>query len=178
MKEKTPDVTFTPPVYDKKKLMADESLLPEGWEAVNGDDGRTYWWHVDTNETTWTRPEKIVAKPGVASGYVAKLQAEQPAARRGPDCASSNTGVASLAKRFSGMATAPAPAAAPAPKKGAAPSSGSAPTTPASSGGAPDLEKRSSALSVDAMKKYNEAKAAMRQKESSGERRGPIDLTK
>ena len=156
--------------------------LPEGWEAVTDDDGRTYWWHVDTNETTWTKPDKIVAKKGIASGYVAKLQAEQPAApsRRGPDGASSSSGVASLAQKFSGMATAPASAAASAPKQGAAAGSGSAPTTPASSSEAPpDLEKRSSALSVDAMKKYNEAKAKMREKEgSSVERRAPIDLTK
>ena len=125
--------------------------------------------------------EKIVAKKGIASGYVAKLQAEQPTAapsRRGPDGASSSSGVSSLAQKFSGLATAPASAAASAPKQAAA--SGSAPTTPASSSEAPpDLEKRSSALSVDAMKKYNEAKAKMREKEgSSVERRAPIDLTK
>ena len=158
----------------------DEADLPEGWEAVIDDDGRTYWWNVDTNETTWTKPEKIVAKKGIASGYVAKLAAEQPAAaapRRGPDCSSGGSGVASLAKRFSGMSTAPA-ATPNAPKQGAG--SGSAPTTPASSGDAPpDLEKRSSALSVDAMKKYNEAKAKMREKEGSNvERKAPIDLTK
>ena len=32
------------------------SDLPEGWEAVESDDGRVYWWNVTTDETTWERP--------------------------------------------------------------------------------------------------------------------------
>ena len=34
----------------------DSSGLPEGWEAVESEDGRVYWWHVTTDETTWERP--------------------------------------------------------------------------------------------------------------------------
>ena len=30
--------------------------LPAGWEAVEDDQGRTYYWNVDTDATTWTRP--------------------------------------------------------------------------------------------------------------------------
>ena len=32
------------------------SDLPEGWEAVESEDGRVYWWNVTTDETTWGRP--------------------------------------------------------------------------------------------------------------------------
>ena len=31
--------------------------LPEGWTEVAADDGRVYYWHEATNETTWEWPE-------------------------------------------------------------------------------------------------------------------------
>jgi hypothetical protein len=37
-------------------VMEDPSGLPEGWEAVESEDGRIYWWHVLTDATTWERP--------------------------------------------------------------------------------------------------------------------------
>ena len=37
-------------------VMEDPSGLPEGWEAVESEDGRVYWWHVLTDATTWERP--------------------------------------------------------------------------------------------------------------------------
>ena len=37
-------------------VMEDPSGLPEGWEAVESEDGRVYWWHVLTDVTTWERP--------------------------------------------------------------------------------------------------------------------------
>ena len=37
--------------------MADQqSTLPPGWEAVEADDGRVYYWNVDTDEVSWTVP--------------------------------------------------------------------------------------------------------------------------
>ena len=50
---------------------AASSDLAEGWEAVTDDQGRTYWWNVDTNETTWDKPTAVVAKKGIAAGYLA-----------------------------------------------------------------------------------------------------------
>jgi len=35
---------------------APETPLPDAWEAVEADDGRTYYWNVDTDEITWSRP--------------------------------------------------------------------------------------------------------------------------
>jgi len=40
--------------------MAEE--LPPEWEAVTDAEGRTYWWNVRTNETTWKKPVLVVAK--------------------------------------------------------------------------------------------------------------------
>ena len=42
--------------------MADDphSNLADGWEAVESEDGRgTYWWNVNSNETTWEKPEEL-----------------------------------------------------------------------------------------------------------------------
>ena len=47
--------------------MADDELPPD-WEAVEDDQGRTYWWNVETNETTWTKPQAVVATKEVAAG--------------------------------------------------------------------------------------------------------------
>ena len=41
--------------------------LPEGWEAVQDDQGRTYFWNVDTNEVMWTRPVVVRATKGIAA---------------------------------------------------------------------------------------------------------------
>ena len=46
---------------------ASEPPLPEGWEAVVDDAGRTYYWNVDTDETSWDRPAVIAASSSVAS---------------------------------------------------------------------------------------------------------------
>jgi len=32
--------------------------LPDNWEALALEDGRTYYWHVETGETTWERPHR------------------------------------------------------------------------------------------------------------------------
>ena len=48
--------------------MVDDEPLAEGWEAVTDDEGRTYWWNTETNETTWTKPVAVVAKKGLAAG--------------------------------------------------------------------------------------------------------------
>uniref|UniRef100_A0A7S0E2L5 WW domain-containing protein n=1 Tax=Phaeocystis antarctica TaxID=33657 RepID=A0A7S0E2L5_9EUKA len=53
--------------------MADEEPLAEGWEAVTDDAGRTYWWNTETNETTWTKPVAVLAKKGLAAGYLSKV---------------------------------------------------------------------------------------------------------
>ena len=39
------------------------SSLPEHWEAQELGDGRTYYWHVETNETTWDRPRRPAPPP-------------------------------------------------------------------------------------------------------------------
>uniref|UniRef100_A0A7S3YIG6 SET domain-containing protein 2 n=2 Tax=Lotharella globosa TaxID=91324 RepID=A0A7S3YIG6_9EUKA len=37
---------------------SNEPPLPKGWEAVRDEDsGDVYYWNMDTDETTWTRPE-------------------------------------------------------------------------------------------------------------------------
>jgi len=50
--------------------------LAEGWEAVTDDSGRTYWWNTETNDTTWEKPVAIVAKTGLAAGYLSKVQSD------------------------------------------------------------------------------------------------------
>ena len=48
-----------PPV----SVPAPESPLPEGWMATSAPDGRVYYFHAATRETSWTRP---VAGPAAA----------------------------------------------------------------------------------------------------------------
>lgn len=86
-------------------IMGDaEELLPN-WEAVEGEDGRTYYWNVDTDETTWTKPVLVKATSAVATKYV-------ESARQSSNGASSSTqeleslraggsAVAQLSQRFS-----------------------------------------------------------------------------
>ena len=45
--------------------------LPEGWDKVTDDDGRVYYWNVDTDEVSWEVPKATTAKAAVAEGYVA-----------------------------------------------------------------------------------------------------------
>lgn len=45
--------------------------LPSGWENVTDDQGRTYWWNVETNEATWTKPVAVIAKKNIAAGTAA-----------------------------------------------------------------------------------------------------------
>ena len=42
---------------------AAEEPLPAGWEAVDDDLGRTYYWNVDTDEVLWTRPTAATHPP-------------------------------------------------------------------------------------------------------------------
>eukprot|EP00965_Chrysotila_dentata_P020368 675144-Pleurochrysis_carterae.AAC.4 len=48
--------------------MAEEASLPPNWEEVHDPEGRSYWWNVETNETTWMRPTNVVAKKSIAAG--------------------------------------------------------------------------------------------------------------
>ena len=51
----------------------------ELWCRVQDDAGRVYWWNVTTNETTWTRPVKVIATRGVAAGACTTLYRTAPA---------------------------------------------------------------------------------------------------
>ena len=33
--------------------------LPEGWQAEEDEEGDTYYWNVNTKETTWDKPQHI-----------------------------------------------------------------------------------------------------------------------
>ena len=52
--------------------------MPEGWEAVQAADGRTYFWNLETDESTWTDP-RIRPPSGTApSPTPATLEAFAP----------------------------------------------------------------------------------------------------
>ena len=40
--------------------------LPAGWKQAKAPDGRTYYFHTETKETTWTRPAAALAAPAAA----------------------------------------------------------------------------------------------------------------
>ena len=161
--------------------MADDphSNLADGWEAVESEDGRGYyWWNVNSNETTWEKPVAIVAKKSIAAGYLAKVQSQDGAAKR-PDARQSapksaaaaelaalreqkrgaaDGGVSDASWRVGNMAIA----------SGAGPAA-EAPATPTPK--PPDASSpgslRSKALSAEQMRKLAEAKAAMSAKKES-----------
>ena len=173
--------------------MADDphSNLADGWEAVESEDGRGYyWWNVNSNETTWEKPVAIVAKKSIAAGYRAKVQSQDGAAKR-PDARQSAPksaaaaelaalreqkrgaadGVSDASWRVGNMAIA----------SGAGPAAEAAPATPTPK--PPDASSpgslRSKALSAEQMRKFAEAKAAMSgKKESMDAPPAKVDLYK
>jgi len=130
--------------------MAEE--LPPNWEAVQDDEGRTYWWNVATNETSWIKPQMVVASNSVAAGYLSSVRSDDTTTSKSHrtsgdpvlDAARGHAGVAGLTARFnSGCST------------------GSASTrssTQEEMKSPPALEGRSSATSVTALKKLQEAR--------------------
>jgi len=58
--------------------MADDpnTGLAPNWEAVTAEDGRVYWWNLVTTETTWEKPVEVVAKKGIAAGYLNKVKTD------------------------------------------------------------------------------------------------------
>ena len=167
------------------------NLAPD-WEAVEGEDPRgTYWWNVSTNETTWEKPVAIVAKKGIAAGYLAKVQsqtgppsdARQSAPKSGAAAElaalreakrGSADAVSDLSWRVGNMATpsgggaggGPASPAAATPAAAPAAAAGT-PTSPASASSVSPGSLRSQALSAEQMKKFVEAKAQMKAKAAS-----------
>lgn len=53
--------------------------LAPNWEAVTAEDGRVYWWNIVTTETTWEKPVEVVAKKGIAAGYLNKVKVDDAA---------------------------------------------------------------------------------------------------
>jgi len=175
--------------------MADDphSNLADGWEAVESEDGRGYyWWNVNSNETTWEKPVAIVAKKSIAAGYLAKVQSQDGAAKR-PDArqsapksaaaaelaalreqkrGSADGGVSDASWRVGNMAIA----------SGAGPAAEAAPATPTPKPADPSVSPgslRSKALSAEQMRKFAEAKAAMSgKKESMDAPPAKVDLYK
>ena len=79
--------------------------LPPNWEAVVGEDGRTYYWNVDTDETSWTVPEVVKAKSAVAADYAARVAASSSgsgssSARELAELRESGSMVQQLSQRF------------------------------------------------------------------------------
>ena len=96
--------------------------LIEGWEEEPLDDGRVYWWNVETDETTWVRPTKPIVAPIVAPSvappkakaavpYAPPPLAPGPFAPPGDAVAAEQPAAASKAK--ASMPYAPPPLAAP-----------------------------------------------------------------
>ncbi|KAL1514505.1 hypothetical protein AB1Y20_003604 [Prymnesium parvum] len=125
--------------------MAEE--LPPEWEAVTDAEGRTYWWNVRTNETTWKKPVLVVAKKEVAAGYVSSVRSEDSTFKKNSstdheiEAVRSRASVGDLTAKFG---------------RGCSTSSSSndvgKPTKPE------ELSGTSSAKSVAALKKLQEAK--------------------
>uniref|UniRef100_A0A7S3B5R7 WW domain-containing protein n=1 Tax=Haptolina ericina TaxID=156174 RepID=A0A7S3B5R7_9EUKA len=146
-------------------LSTHDEGLPDGWEEVQDDAGRVYWWNVTTNETTWTRPVKVIATRGVAAGYVQKVTngdgagtvTPKPTALNLERIGTSSGGVAQLSARFSNLSTSGGSKATPVAKHGSAELA-----TP------PDMSSRTSATSVSALKKLQEAKEFLAQRDTAG----------
>ena len=43
-------------LFSRRASAAGENVLVEGWEAVQDEQGRTYYWHQASDETRWERP--------------------------------------------------------------------------------------------------------------------------
>ena len=50
-----------------------EQPLPADWESVEDEMGRTYYWNVDTNEVSWTRPRLVKATKDIAASTRAEI---------------------------------------------------------------------------------------------------------
>ena len=127
--------------------------LPPDWEAVEDGQGRTYYWNTLTDETSWVVPEVVKAKASVAESYVSNAAGgggggspggsggaveQELAALRG-------SSVASLTSKFGNASIE---------KEAATPPSKSTDAT------AEIASSKSKAMSVSAISKYKEAKAA------------------
>eukprot|EP00316_Scyphosphaera_apsteinii_P022326 CAMPEP_0119305578 /NCGR_PEP_ID=MMETSP1333-20130426/6545_1 /TAXON_ID=418940 /ORGANISM="Scyphosphaera apsteinii, Strain RCC1455" /LENGTH=163 /DNA_ID=CAMNT_0007308703 /DNA_START=28 /DNA_END=519 /DNA_ORIENTATION=+ len=159
-----------------------DDLLPD-WEAVVDREGRTYWWNVTTNETTWTKPVaiKTITRTNVAAGYLAKVHnatdKSQGASSQqgGPDrLIRSGSDVSALTQCFGALAASTENSASSARQsrsdstKTKPPSPSVTPAQSFAEGQPASLQRAGSsrgALSVSAMKKYQEAKALMRQQD-------------
>ena len=120
--------------------------LAEGWEAVTDDQGRTYWWNVDTNETTWDKPTAVVAKKGIAAGYLAATTSRLASASASEELEILRGGGANVHKLRAQLAA------------GITEEGGAASAKEDAAAARPaDLPQRK-AMSVDALKKYNQAK--------------------
>ena len=77
--------------------------LPPNWEAVVAEDGRTYYWNVDTNETSWVVPSVTVATRQVAASYLSQVQsatANSAASRELDELRGRGGGVAELSRKL------------------------------------------------------------------------------
>lgn len=124
--------------------------LAEGWEAVTDDQGRTYWWNVDTNETTWDKPTAVVAKKGIAAGYLAATTSRLASASASEELEILRGGGANVHKLRAQLAAGITEEGGDG-AKAAAKEESAAAARPA------DLPQRK-AMSVEALKKYNQAK--------------------
>ena len=82
-----------PPAAEPMPAAPEEDWpLPEGWEEVEADDGRSYYWHVESDEITWTRPAAPPAQAlatTTATPAVAAAIPATPVTPPTPACSSS-----------------------------------------------------------------------------------------
>lgn len=143
---------------------ADNVELPPNWEAVDDGQGRTYYWNVETDETSWVVPTVLTSKSSVAAAYVNQASSGSAGSGGGGSAAVEHelaalrgSSVASLTKQFADSAS-------------VEPSSSSSgmTTPPKTIDVASELSSKSKAVNVSAMKKYREAKAAEEAAASGG----------
>jgi hypothetical protein len=137
----------------------EEFPLAAGWEAVMDDLGRTYYWHVDTDEVRWVRPaqpngwrtqQDQRSPTGVAAPVAAALA-------RGELSPPMNAGLDGLPERpTGGVAKLAASFKA---KELGIETDHDASQAPQTSESEIAIEGRSRAMSVAAMKRYCDAKA-------------------